>query len=139
MLEVTVKLFWQKKTEENKIIIHQNSKIYFIRTEVTKISSVIKLYKNTVSSSYIKLITEILQKITEILQKFRYQRSNWRWKFWESLELLWQKRFKFWSNDVAGTLFHQDEWKRNCKKKLNLKLFKSCSTNLFWILSEDNF
>ena len=65
-----------KKTEENKIIIHQNSKIYFIRTEVTKISSDIKLYKNTVSSSYVKLITEILQKITEILQKFRYQRSN---------------------------------------------------------------
>lgn len=65
-----------KKTEENKIIIHQNSKIYFIRTEVTKISSDIKLYKNTVSSSYIKLITEILQKLTEILQKFRYQRSN---------------------------------------------------------------
>ena len=65
-----------KKTEENKIIIHQNSKIYFIRTEVTKISSDTKLYKNTVSSSYVKLITEILQKITEILQKFRYQRSN---------------------------------------------------------------
>ena len=116
MLEVTVKLFWQKKTEENKIIIHQNSKIYFIRTEVTKISSDTKLYKNTVSSSYVKLITEILQKITEILQKFRYQRSNWRWKFWESLELLWQKQFKFWSNHVAGTLFYQDKWKRNCKK-----------------------
>ena len=65
-----------KKNEENKIIIHQNSKIYFIRTEVTKISSDTKLYKNTVSSSYVKLITEILQKITEILQKFRYQRSN---------------------------------------------------------------
>lgn len=65
-----------KKNEENKIIIHQNSKIYFIRTEVTKISSDTKLYKNTVSSSYVKLITEILQKITEILQKLRYQRSN---------------------------------------------------------------